>query len=421
MGMLRNLAHTIFGFLLLTALWVTALSFLSMRPASTAVITDLGVNALNPFLVSKGFGISPATYSKLQQAASAFPDKALAISFIKSPITGSEIKGLSYDQAVRLVYSRVANAYYDGGPSATFNLPGPIGSAVQTFALFPEQYDAAVKSEPLPTWLQPFLLYTGLSPETLTATGHARITALLPKFWTAALLLAAALVLLSLLSRKNPVTGLGAAVWHGSWPTLAFFGILALIGKVYPDRVHAVAAAFGVVAGAFVPIYLTAAAVGAGAWLLSKFAGKLFSVARTSAKAPKPAAVGVRSGRAVGGGYPDNTPSYVPGPQSAVNMRPREGQYQPGGPQYQPGGPQYQPGSQRSAQWNDAARLTWEQQGQYSQQGWGGAAQGGDGDQQAWNAPRPWDAPAPNAPRQDDQGWGGQRPSGPDDPTAPRW
>ena len=123
MGMLRNLAHTIFGFLLLTALWVTALSFLSMRPASTAVITDLGVNALNPFLVSKGFGISPATYSKLQQAASAFPDKALAISFIKSPITGSEIKGLSYDQAVRLIYSRVANAYYDGGPSATFNLP----------------------------------------------------------------------------------------------------------------------------------------------------------------------------------------------------------------------------------------------------------------------------------------------------------
>ncbi|HEY8323853.1 MAG: hypothetical protein ACHQ1E_06530 [Ktedonobacterales bacterium] len=414
MGMLRNLAHMIFGFLLLTTLWVTALSFLSMRPASTAVITDLGVDALNPFLVSKGIGISPTTYTHLQQLAGQFPDKALPISFIKAPITGNELKGLSYDQATLLVYSKVANAYYDGGPSAVFNLPAPIASAVQTFALFPEQYDAAVKSQPLPSWLQPFLLYTGLSPETLTASGHARITALLPKFWTAALLLAGILVLLNLLSRKNPVQSLGLAIWHGTWPTVAFFAVLWLIGHIYPDRVQPVAAAFGVVAGAFLPIYVVAAAVGIGAWLVSKFASGLFKAAAKESAAPKPAPVGARRLR---GGYtthPDDTPAYVPGVRAPANTPPRTGPYQPG----QPGPAPYQPGPQQGAEWSPAARQTWEQAGQ---PGWGGASAGQDPRPQTWNAPRPWDAPDPNAPPQGDQGWGNYRPSGPDDPTAPRW
>jgi len=416
MGMLRNLAHTIFGFLLLTALWVTALSFLSMRPASTAVITDLGVDALNPFLVSKGIGISPTNYAHLQQLASQSPEKALPISFIKAPIDGSELKGLTYEQATRLVYSKVANAYYDGGPSAIFNLPAPISSAVQTFALFPEQYDAAVKSQPLPDWMQPFLLYTGLSPETLTATGHARISALLPKFWTAALLLAGVLVLLNLLSRKHPVQSLGLAIWHGSWPTLAFFGVLWLLGHIYPERVQPVAAAFGVVASAFLPVYLIASAVGVGAWLVSKFTSGLFKVA--SKAAPKPAAVGARNLR---GGYAsqrDDTPAYVPGVRAPGATPPRGGQYQPGGGQYRPGGAaQYQPGPQQGAEWGPAARQTWEQAGQ---PGWGGAGAGQDPGQQTWNAPRPWDVPDPNAPHQGDQGWGSYRPSGPDDPTAPR-
>ncbi|HZC05381.1 MAG TPA: hypothetical protein VE338_07045, partial [Ktedonobacterales bacterium] len=273
MGLFRSLAHTIFGFLLLTALWVTALSFLSMRPASTTLITDLGVDALNPFLVSKGIGVNQATYIKLQHVASALPDKPLPIAFIKPQITGSELKGLSYDQAMRLIYGRVAAAYYDGGPSATFNLPAPISGAVQSFALYPEQYDAAVKAAPLPTWLQPFLLYTGLTPETFTAAGHQRMSGMLPKFWTAALLLAGALLLLNFLSRRNPAQSLGLAIWHGAWPPLAFFGVLWLIGRLYPARVQSVASAFGVVAGAFVPVYVAAAAVGAGVWVISKFAG----------------------------------------------------------------------------------------------------------------------------------------------------
>ena len=417
MGLLRSLAHTIFGFLLLTALWVTALSFLSMRPASTAVITDLGVNALNPFLVSKNLGITPATYAKLQQAASAFPEKSLPISFIKAPITGSELKGLSYDQAMWLIYGRAADAYYDGGPSATFNLPGPIVGAVQTFALFPQQYDAAVKSTPLPTWLQPFLLYTGLSPETLTASGHQRITAILPKFWIAALLLAGVILLLNLLGRKNPVQSLALAAWHGTWPTLAFFGVLWLIGHLYPARVQPVAAAFGVVAGAFVPVYVVAAAVGVGAWLVSKFAGALFKGVRPSAAAAR-VPVAARAGRGGYSGHADDAPAYVPGARN----------YSP-----QPPTPSYQPGARQDVGWNPSQRQSWEQP---PPQGWGGGPaedprRPGWNQPRPWdapdpNAPRPWDAPNPNAPRQGGQGgrgagWGDYPPSGPDDPTAPGW
>ncbi|HET9112102.1 MAG TPA: hypothetical protein VFN78_14830 [Ktedonobacterales bacterium] len=402
MGLFRNLAHTIFGFLLLTALWVTALSFLSMRPASTTVMTDLGVDALNPFLVSKGIGISETTYAKLQQAASAFPDKALPIAFIKPQITGSELKGLSYNDAMRMIYGHVAAAYYDGGPTATFNLPGPLSGAVQSFALFPEQYDAAVKSAPLPTWMQPFLLYTGLSPETFTSAGHQRIEGMLPKFWTAALLLAGVILLLNFLSRRNPTGGLGLAILHGAWPPLAFFGVLWLLGHLYPERVQPIAAAFGVIAGAFVPTYLIAAAAGVGIWVISKFAGSLVHMVGKSTRAAR-APVPVPAGRS------DQAPAYRPGAQPSYGSA---APVQPPAPTYQPGGPS-------AAGWNAPARQSWEQP---AQPGWG-SPQPAPRDPRSpnWNQPRPWDEPDQAAQDDGGQGWGSYRPSGPDDPTAPRW
>lgn len=411
MGLLRNLAHTIFGFLLLTALWVTALSFLSMRPASTAVVTDLGVDALNPWLVTKHIGLDTAAYGKLQQFASAFPTKPLPLVFIKPQIMSSEIKGLPYAEGVRLIYSHVADAYYDGGPAGTFNLPGPIAGAVQTFALFPAQYDTVVKSTPLPTWLQPFLLYTGLSPETLTAAGHARISGLLPKFWMAAALFAGVIFLLNFLGRRNPVQSLALAAVHGSWPTLAFFGVLWLIGALYPARVQAVSAAFGVVAASFLPVYGVAAGLGVGAFIISWVAGK----AMRSVSAPAPRA---RVATAVRAGYtthPDDTPGYLPGVRSYSNA--------------QPPAPSYQPGGLQDPGWSPQPRQAWEQP---AQPGWGAAPMSArDPRQPAWNQPRPWDAPDPNAPDpnapyqggQGGQGasWGEYQPSNPDDPTAPRW
>lgn len=420
MGLLRSLAHTIFGFLLLTTLWVTALSFLSMRPAATAVITDLGVDTLNPWLVSKHIGLDPAAYDKLQQAASANPGKPLTLTFIKPQIIGSDIKGLPYAQGVRLIYSRVADAYYDGGPSATFNLPAPVASAVQTFALFPEQYDTLVKSSPLPTWLQPFLLFTGLSPETLTAVGHARIVGILSKFWIAALLFAGAIVLLNLLSRKNPVQSLAQTVWHSAWPVLALFGVLWLLGTLYPTRVQPVSAAFGVVAGAFAPVYGVAAGAGLAVYLLSRLVGAL---AHSGAKARKPQQapaierVPELRGSSSNGGYSmytDKTPAYMPGSPDAPTT-PRYQSPQP------PTAPYGQRAGQQPAGWTPPPRESWERQP--APPTWNATPPSPrdprDPRHPTWNQPRAWDAPNPDA--EPGGGWDNTQSTGPNDPTSPRW
>lgn len=398
MGLLRNLAATIFGFLLLTALWVTALSFLSMRPSATAIITDLGVDALNPWLVTKGYGVSEAGYVKLEKAATSAPGSALSLSFIKPVVTGSEIKGLSYDQGMRVIYGHVASAYYDGGPSAAFSLPAPIASAVQSFALYPEQYNSLVKSTGLPSWLQPFMLFTGLSPETFTAVGHASFEGLLPKFWLGALVIGGALVGLSLLSRKNPLTTVGLAAWHGSWPTMAVFAALWVAGKLYPANVHAVAGAFGIVARSFAPTYGIAAAAGLGLFLLGKFGGsvtKLFG--GSSAKSPKPSSASMLGGYDTRSG---GAPNYTPGAGYAgpiTSPRQQRGGQPPvwASPEPQP---QPQPWEQGRPVWGEPP-----------------AREANPG---AWNQPRPWDEPDPGT-----QGQGGTwreyPPVGPDDPTSP--
>ena len=382
MGLLRNLAHMIFGLLLLTALWVTALTTLSTKSSATAIITDLGVDALNPWLVSKGFGVSAASYAKLEQSAGANPGKPLALSFIKPEILGSEIKGLPYDRGMHVIYGHVASAYYSGGPKAAFALPASVASAVQTFALFPEQYNSIVKSTGLPTWLQPFMLFTGLSPETFTTVGHASMASLLPKFWFAVMLFAGAILLLNLLTKNNLVKSLGAAALHGSWPTLAVFGFLWLVNKLYPTNFHAVAAAFGVVAGAFVPAYAIAAAVGVVLFLVGMFGGsvtKLFGGGGKSGEKASPVMAPTRGGYST---RADESPSYTPG-----------GGYQPG---------------------PSSARQPWEQ----ASPGWGGQPTR-EANPGTWNQPRPWDEPDPDS-RGQGASWREYPPIGPDDTTSPR-
>lgn len=438
MGLLRNFVHTLFGIALLAALWVTALSFLSMRGPSTAIITDLGVDALNPWLVSKGIGLDTTAYAKLQSFASANPGKPLPLMFIKPQVVASEIKGVPYADGVRIIYTHVADAYYDGGSGATFNLPAPVAAVVQTFALFPARYDTAVKSTPLPSFIQPFFVYTGLTPDTFTATGHDRISGLAPKLWTPTLLLAAIIVALNFLARKQPVSSLALAVWNGSWPTLAGFGILWLIGKLYPADVHAVAAAFGVVAAQFTPVYGVAAAVGIGGYFLSRFAtSAMKSVAKSVGSATTSAAPRATRAYDASAGRSDETPAYIP----------RASTYQPGGQQPQSGGAGYagqrpagpgygnpgyggqQYGQAPAAQqpgWDAPARQSWEQPGwDTPTQQRGGSQQPsyGAGQQQSWNQPRPWDAPDPNAQPQPGRApqWGEYPPDPSEDPNAPRW
>ncbi len=330
MGLFRNLAHMLLGIALLTALWITSLSFVSSRATATGLVADLGAQALNPWLVSQHLGLSQSSYATLEAAATAHPNQPLNITFIKPTVSGSVIKGLDYKDGVYAIYHAVANTFYDGGPAATFALPSSVAGAVQTLALFPEQYNSVVQKIGLPTWLQPFFQFTGLSIDLLTAEGHARVVGLLPYFWGAALLFGVLSVLLSIFSGKKAIAALFMSVAHSAWPVLVFFAVIWVIGRIYPDRFAPFSDAFGLLAGAFLPVYGIAAAIGIGGWLFFRFGGLPFQ-GGAQAK-PKPA-----FDRA-----PAPAPRYTP-PAPSWDEQPSYGQ-QPGyGQQPSYGQPPQQP------------------------------------------------------------------------------
>ena len=93
-----GLAHTLFGIVLLGALWVTSLTLLSARPTAVALLADAGAHTLNPQLVQVThgvIGITPDGYAKLESAAKAHPAQPLELSIIKTPVPGSVIAGKS--------------------------------------------------------------------------------------------------------------------------------------------------------------------------------------------------------------------------------------------------------------------------------------------------------------------------------------
>ena len=406
--MLRNLAHTLLGFALLTALWITSLSFVSSRATATGLVTDLGAQALNPWLAKQGLGITEKGYATLEAAAVAHPDRPLAIAFIKPSVPGSVIKGLDYQASVTAIYHAVAGTFYDGGIKATFSLPDSVSQVVNTLALFPQLYNSQIQSTGLPTWLQPFFQFTGLSVDLLTADGHARILALLPYFWGATLVLAVLSLLLNIFGGKKALGGIFLAVAHSAWPVLLVFAIAWLAISFYPDKFAPFKDAYGLLAGAFVPVYGAAAVVGVAGWLIINFAGSLFGGLARSAQKPEPARRPT----------PAATPRYTPPAEPAWNDSPMYGQPAPK-PQYGPPAgfdlPAYgqQPPQPGYGQPQPQPQPNYPQQqgyGQQPQQGYGqpGQPQQGYGQQ----------------PQQ--QGYGQQRPqpgygppTGPDDPTWP--
>ena len=122
---LRGFVYTLFGTLVLTTLWVTSLTILSSRPNATEILTQAGTQILNPFLVGHdtSFGLSQQTYASLETSARSHPSQPLTFQVLKVRVLGREIIGRKYADVVHLVYSRVAEAYYDGGAGAVFNVP----------------------------------------------------------------------------------------------------------------------------------------------------------------------------------------------------------------------------------------------------------------------------------------------------------
>ena len=357
---ISGLAHTLFGIVLLGALWVTSLTLLSARPTAVALLADAGAHTLNPQLVQVtqgAIGITPDSYARLESAAKAHPSQPLDLSIIKVKVPGSVIVGKSYDDGIVAIYSKVAEGYYDNGPQSVFALPADAQKALGTFGLFaatssPSQLplpSGAQQSLPtLPPFLQPFFTFVGLTPGTFTAAGHDSIAALLLWFWLAAAV-TAGVALLTTPGEKR-FTSLARTILHGAWPVLAVFALVYAFSLFKPEAFAPYRTVFGLVASAFLPVYGIAALVGllgfVGPKLVGLFVGR-GSRGGEAVPAPERAALAANPPQphhSQQGGY-DQQPQY--GRQPEYGQQPGYGQ--PGGYGQQsgygqPGGYGQQPG-----------------------------------------------------------------------------
>jgi hypothetical protein len=369
---ISGLAHTLFGIVLLGALWVTSLTLLSARPTAVALLADAGAHTLNPQLVQVthgAIGITPDGYAKLESAAKAHPSQPLDLAIIKAPVPGSVIVGKSYDDGIVAIYTKVAEGYYDNGPQSVFALPADAQKALGTFGLFsavssPSQLPVA-QGQTLPTlppFLQPFFTFVGLTPGTFTAAGHDSIAALLLWFWLAAAV-TAGIALLTTPGEKR-FTSLARTILHGSWPVLVVFGLVYAFSLFKPEAFAPYRTVFGLVAGAFVPVYGIAALVGLGGFIGPKLIGLFVGRgSRGGASAPAPAHASAPAPAA----FAANPPQPRYGQQARYDDQPQHG----GQPDYgrQPGYGQ-QPGYSGQGGYG--------QQPGYGQQGYG-QQQGGYG------------------------------------------
>jgi hypothetical protein len=270
----RGLRGFLFGAILLSTLWVTSLTLLSTRDNATALLTEAGVHVLNPFLVGRGLGLSQSGYASLEAQARAHPNQPVALSVLTVRVLGREITGHSYADVVQLVYGRVAGGYYTGGPSAVFSLPAELKQALPAFALFGGSNNLPAlpgTSTPiqLPTFLQPFFTFVGLTPATFTADGHARLAALLPVFWIAMAVLGALAVVLNRSGQR--LSTLVNGVVHSTWPVVLVLVGLLVLSSIYKATLGPYVGILGVVSRAFLPVYGTALVLGLLALAATRF------------------------------------------------------------------------------------------------------------------------------------------------------
>jgi hypothetical protein len=273
---IRKTVYTLFGALVLTTLWVTSLTIISTRPTATALLTEAGAHVLNPFLAAHGAGVTPSGYAALERAAKAHPAQALDLPIFKVRVLGKEIAGLSYDAGVSAIYGHVASTYYDGGPGAVFALPANVQQAIPNFGFFgggataPQLAPGTSSPVQLPDVLQPFFTFTGFTPDSLTGAGHQRIAGLLLWFWVATLVLGALTLLLD--RQEQKLMTLAASVAHGAWPVMLVLGGAWIFSLIKPTAFAPYKAVYGLVAGAFLPVYGVAFVLGLAAWALLKLA-----------------------------------------------------------------------------------------------------------------------------------------------------
>ena len=311
-SLLRRVILFLLHLALIVALWTTALARTSDRPTAIPLLTSLGTHIVNPAIINAGKGVDTARYQQLETQAAASPTAQLSVPGLKTTVKGSEILGLSYNAGTKVIYGEVAEAYYTGGVSAAFDVPAlPSGfSKIFTdygaLADYAKAHGLNVTIPALPIDLLNIAGHIGLSPNTLTATEHQTITNYALIAWLVSLLLALFLVLVS--KRWGRISSVAWAVFNAALPGVILLGAAVFAVSRGIGPVGSLADIPGILGGAFIPVYVGAAAAGlvglVGAFILRFTAhkgapSKTTYVAQPASPPPPP--------------VPVQTPMYRPG------------------------------------------------------------------------------------------------------------
>lgn len=262
---IRRVTTILLGLALLAALWTTALGRLSTEGSAVPMLASAGSELLNPLLTANGNGVAQSAWTTIQQQAVAHPDQVVSLPGIKVGVLGREIAGKSFADGTKVIYTQVAQAWYAHGLSFAFNLPAPLQQAVSTYDPFVSKSLNVpglpkVSLPQIPGFLSPLVTHLGLSPTTLTASGHSDLLNLSRWLWIFSALLALALAIFSTGWHRlsNPAWALFHASWH-----IALLSILAWF--LINHNQAATKNYMGVVTPlgqAFFPVYVTAALIG---------------------------------------------------------------------------------------------------------------------------------------------------------------
>lgn len=316
-GNLRGLFAFLLTLALFGALWETSLVNLSTRATATAVMTDVGIEIVNPALQRSSFGLSQAGWAVLQAQAIANPTKPVVIPGLKVQVLGSQIAHKSFADGSRVIYRAVAQAYYDHGAGAVFSVSPPTilpPSLLPT--LLPSLTGKSTASQPtttpttgpkLPTIPLPPLGAVGLSPAILTADGHQQALNL-EKWLIGAVVLLTLLVSLS--NRRWRKLG------HPAWsyivapiPGLMVFGFVWYWVNRTPAAFAAITGLLKLLGGVFVPLYVGSAAIGVAGLVVAAIGGAITDAVGTTLRARREAKAW-KSSHMDG---PRPAPRYVPG------------------------------------------------------------------------------------------------------------
>ncbi len=358
-GNLRGIFSFIMGLALLGALWNASLYLLSSQESATGILTDVGVQVINPVLTKGQIGgLSQSALTSITKHCAS----TVTVPGLKVAVDCSKLKNAAnLDAAALVVYQAVADSYYHNGIGGIFDasVPQPVVDLLSGKSILPTINTVNVpngKSVSVPHLPDNPLFQlgssVGLSFSTLTLQGHddARTRTL----WFGGLALALLLVIVLTSKGGKRLTAVGHALIGGAFPGVLGIGLVWFLTTRYPTQAASFTVLLNYLGKAFIPVYVGAALVGVLVYVVAIVWRMVAKSVPVGEKKLEPALVGATArpraeiGGSFGGvsGYAAPQPRYAPQPPATGGYGP---QYPPRYPNENPWAQQQQPPRQPPA------------------------------------------------------------------------